>query len=119
MPLKFCGDIRYAMKNGEITLNVLVDFSKVFNTVKYTSLMTTLHGVGFLKCFMKHLTDYLTDQQQFVQIEDKKSAFREVLVNAPHNKNHSTKTLLNDEMFTRSRTLVNPSRDYPLRRSLV
>lgn len=76
MLLKFRDDIKRAMKNGEVTLAVLADFSKAFDTVEYVSLMTTLHEMGFSNQFMMLLANYLTDRHQFVQIEDEISEQR-------------------------------------------
>ena len=38
-----------AMKKGEVTLMVLADFSKAFDTVNYKILITKLSTLGFSK----------------------------------------------------------------------
>ena len=42
-------DILKAMNRGEITLAVLVDFSKAFDTVDFEILMKKLHSLRFSK----------------------------------------------------------------------
>ena len=42
-------DIRNAMKRGEITLAVIADFSKAFDTVAYKTVLLRLHAQGFSK----------------------------------------------------------------------
>ena len=67
-------DIIRATKSGEVTLAVLADFSKAFDTVAYEIVLTKLHGLGFSKSFLTFLTSYLTERKQFVQIDDKASS---------------------------------------------
>ena len=67
-------DIIRAMKSGEVTLAVLADFSKAFDTVAYEIVLTKLHGLGFSKLFLTFLTSFLTERKQFVQIDDKASS---------------------------------------------
>ena len=49
-------DIIHAMKSGEVTLAVLADFSKAFDTVDYKTLISQLNVLGFSKGFIQ-LTD--------------------------------------------------------------
>ena len=58
------------MKKGDVTLMILADFLKAFNTLQYKILITKLHSVGFSKSFLSWLTSYLLDRSQFVQIDD-------------------------------------------------
>ena len=67
-------DIIRAMKSGEVTLAVLADFSKEFDTVAYEIVLTKLHDLGFPKSFLTFLTSCLTERKQFVQIDDKASS---------------------------------------------
>ncbi|XP_048590336.1 uncharacterized protein LOC5519158 [Nematostella vectensis] len=66
-------DITKAMKRGEVTLAVLADFSKAFDTVAYEVVLKKLHHLGFSKSFLMWATSYLTGRKQFVQIDDKSS----------------------------------------------
>ena len=64
-------DLLRAMKKGEVTLMVLADFSKAFDTVYYKVLITKLSTLGFSKPFLRWLNSYLSDQSHFVQIDDR------------------------------------------------
>ena len=52
-------DILCGMKKGEVTMAVLADFSKAFDTVDYGILLTKLHRLGFSKPFLPWLSNYL------------------------------------------------------------
>lgn len=58
------------MKIRDVTLMILADFLKAFNTLQYKILITKLHSVGFSKSFLSWLTSYLLNRSQFVQIND-------------------------------------------------
>ena len=77
--LKFRDDIKRAMKSGEITLAVMVDFSKAFDTVGHDVIIKKLSGLGFSKDFLTWTFCYLSGREQFVQIDDRKSA----IINTP------------------------------------
>ncbi len=64
-------DIIRAMRCGEVTLMILVDYSKAFDTVNFRSVITKMHSMGFSKNFLHWILAYLTKRQQFVQIDDK------------------------------------------------
>ena len=55
-------DLRRAMKKGDVTLMVLADFSKAFDTVNYKVLITKLSTLGFSKPFLRWLNSYLSDR---------------------------------------------------------
>ena len=55
-------DLLRAMKKGEVTLMVLADFSKAFDTVNYKVLITKLSTLGFSKPFLRWLNSYLSDR---------------------------------------------------------
>ena len=67
-------DIIRAMSKGEVTMAVLADFSKAFDTVAYEIVLNKLHKQGFSKSFLKWVTNYMTRRKQLVQIDDKKSS---------------------------------------------
>ena len=53
-------DIRYAMKRKEVTLMVLADFSKAFDTISFSATI-----VKFYKPFLKWLLSYLSGRSQY------------------------------------------------------
>jgi len=61
-----------AMKKKEVTLMVLADFSKAFDTVCFKTVINKMHRVGISKWFLVWLTNYLCDRRHFVQIVDHK-----------------------------------------------
>ena len=66
-------DIRRAMKKGEITLMVLEDFNKAFDTVCFKTAIQKFYKLGFSKTFLKWLLSYLRDRSKFIQIDNKSS----------------------------------------------
>ena len=68
--MKIKNDILKAMKRGEVTLAVLADFSKAFDTVDFEILMKKLHSLRFSKRTLMILSSYLSNRNQFVQIDD-------------------------------------------------
>ena len=69
-------DIRYVMKRKEITLMVLVDFSKAFDTISFGATMVNFYKLSFSTPFLKWLLSYLSGRSQFVQIDDRKSSYQ-------------------------------------------
>ena len=53
------GNIGYAMKTKEVTLMVLADFSKAFDTISFSATIMTFHKLSFSKPFLKWLLSYL------------------------------------------------------------
>ncbi len=76
-------DIIRAMRRGEVTLMVLADYSKAFDTVNFRSVITKMHSMGFFKNFLHWILAYLTNRQQFVQIDDKFSKKLETRFGVP------------------------------------
>ena len=68
-------DIRRAMKKGEISLMLLADHSKAFDAMCFETTIQKFYKLGFSKTFLKWLLSYLSDQNQFIQIDDKSSRF--------------------------------------------
>ena len=66
-------DIKRAMKRKEVTLVVLADFSKAFDTVCFKTTLKKFYKLGFSKNYLKWLLSYLSGRTQFVQINDTKS----------------------------------------------
>ena len=66
-------DIIRAIKRGEVTLMVLADFSKAFDTIKYKTVLEKLILLGFSKEYLKWMIQYLSGRKHFVQVDDKMS----------------------------------------------
>ena len=66
-------DIKLAVKRKEITLMVLADFSKAFDTVCFKTTLKKFYKLGFTKNYLKWFISYLSGRTQFVQIDDTKS----------------------------------------------
>lgn len=64
-------DIRKAMDKGQVTLMVMADFSKAFDTICFRTTLLKFHKLGFTKPSLKWLLGYLCDRRQYVQIDDK------------------------------------------------
>ena len=71
--LKFRDDIQSAMNKHEITLSVLIDYSKAFDTLNHELLLKKLVEFNFSNSSIKILMSYLTNRHQFVQVEDRSS----------------------------------------------
>lgn len=67
-------DILKAMKRGEITLAVMADFSRAFDTVAFEKVLSKLHPMGFSRTAPKWIASYITSRKQFVQVDDHSSA---------------------------------------------
>ncbi|CAB3992479.1 Hypothetical predicted protein [Paramuricea clavata] len=59
---------------GEITLAIFADYSKAFNTVDPEVLINKIFKLNFSKPFLHWLVSYLTDREQYDQINDKLSS---------------------------------------------
>ena len=66
-------DIKHAMKRGEVTLMIMADYSKAFDTIKFRTVLSKLNDLGFSKDYLKWTVNYLTGRKHFVQVDDKKS----------------------------------------------
>ena len=74
--LNFKDDIKKAMKSGEVTLAMLVDFSKAFNTIAHDKVITKLHKLGFLPEFLRLISSYSSHRSQFVLTDANRSKTR-------------------------------------------
>ena len=81
--LRIRDDIFQAMKKGELTLIAFADFSKVFDTVDYSIVIRKLHAIGLYKSALLWILSYLSNRQQFVQVNDKQSRLKDVLFGVP------------------------------------
>lgn len=81
--LRIRDDIIRAMKKGELTLIAFADFSKGFDTVDHSIVIRKLHAIGLSKTALLWILSYLSNRQQFVQVNDKKSPLKDVLFGVP------------------------------------
>ena len=81
--LRIRDDILHSMKRGEMTLMVLADYPKAFDTVKFKAILTKMHEMGFSKKFIYWVFEYLCNRHQFAQIDDKSSEMGMVEVSVP------------------------------------
>ena len=66
-------DIQNAMNKGEVTLSILADFSKTFDTVDYIVLIKKLSKLNLSPEFLHLILSYISDRSQYVQIDSNKS----------------------------------------------
>ena len=81
--LKLTEDIYDTIDDSEITLLVLLDFSKAFDTVNHRLLLAKLNILGFQEDTCKWILSYLSDRQQKVQTQDDSSNWSSILNGVP------------------------------------
>ena len=81
--LRIRDDIIRAMKKGELTLMVLADYSKAFDTVSYSVVIKKMYRLGFSRSFLYWMTNYLSDRLQYVQVDDNKSLLEHLHFGVP------------------------------------
>ena len=57
------------MKSSEITLAVVTDYSKAFDTIDFSVLIRKMRTLNFYKRFLYWIFSHLTDRRHFVQID--------------------------------------------------
>ena len=68
--LKLTDDIRIAKDNKKLTLLLLLDFSKAFDTISPTMLLRKLRQLGFFRMAVLWLKSYLQGRTQMVSIKN-------------------------------------------------
>ena len=81
--MKMKNDIINAMNKGEITTSVFADYSKAFDTIDFKRLLRKLTNLNIDKSFLHWMTNYLSDRQHYVQIDNKKSSMLTVGFGVP------------------------------------
>ena len=66
-----------------VTIAVLADFSKAFDTVAYQTVLSKLHGMGFSNTSLKWIISYLTERTHHVQVDDRSSEYTGVNFGVP------------------------------------
>ena len=64
--IKLTDDIRIAIDNRKLTLLLLFDFSKAFDTISPTKLLRKLHRLGFFRSALLWIKSYLQGRTQMV-----------------------------------------------------
>ena len=81
--MKLKDDVVNAMNKGEITISVFADYSKAFDTIDFKRLLRKLTNLNIDKFFLNWIANYLSDHQQYVQIDNKKSSMLTVGFGVP------------------------------------
>ena len=81
--LKLCEDIYDAIDDSEITLLILLDFSKAFDTVNHKLLLAKLNILGFQENTCGWIQSYLSGRKQKVVVENESSSWAEIINGVP------------------------------------
>ena len=76
-------DILNAMNKVEVTLFILADFSKAFDTVDYTVLIKKLSKLYMSPEFVHLTLSYISDTSQYKQIDSNKSRHEKINFSVP------------------------------------
>ena len=71
--LKLRDDIKRAMNTSEVTLGILLPYSKALNAIDHLTLLEKLHKSNFSVQALKLFHSYASERKQFVQDDDKSS----------------------------------------------
>ena len=64
------------MNTHEVTLGILLDYSKTFDAIDHLTLLEKLHKLNFSVQALKLIHSYVSKQKQFVQVDDKSSSVK-------------------------------------------
>lgn len=81
--LHITDDIISATDRGKITLLVLLDYSKAFDTIDHQILLSILHYIGLGPEAIALMTDYLSNRHQAVSLNDHISNFCRITSGVP------------------------------------
>ena len=81
--LNISDDIYDALDDSELTIMVLIDFSKAFDTINHRILYAKLKKLGFHFEAISWIVSYLTDRKQKVKTLDDESGWEDVLNGVP------------------------------------
>ena len=71
--LKFRNEIRKALNRNEITMSVLIDYSKTFDTINHKTLLEKLVSLNFSNRTIKIIMSYLINRHQYMHIDNQTS----------------------------------------------
>ena len=81
--IKMRDDILNAMNKGKVTLSILADFSKVFDTVGYTVLIKQLSKLNMSPEFLNLILSYVSNRSQYVKIDSNNSRHEKINFRVP------------------------------------
>ena len=81
--LKITDDIYNALDDGELTLLVLLDYSKAFDTINHRILFAKLKALGFTFDAISWVVGYLTDRKQKVKTNSDESGWESIQYGVP------------------------------------
>ena len=81
--LKFRNDIQKALNKNETTMSVFIDYSKALDAIQHETLIKKLANLNFSNSSIKIILNYLSNIQQYVQLDDKKSSYRPIYFGVP------------------------------------
>ena len=61
------------MNTSEVNFGILLDYSKVFDTIDDPMLLEKLHELNISKQAVKLIYSYVSERKQFVHVDDKSS----------------------------------------------
>ena len=62
------------MNTSEVTLGILLDFSKTFDTIDHLTLLQKLYKMNFSVEALKLIQSYISERREYAQIDDKTSS---------------------------------------------
>ena len=68
--LKFRDDIKRATNTSNVTLEILNDYCKAFDTIVHLTLLEKLHKLNVSMQALKLIHSYVSERKQFVQVDD-------------------------------------------------
>ena len=81
--LKFRNDTQKALNRNEITISVMNDYSKAFNTMDPKFLIRKLVCLNISNSSIKIILSYLTNRKQHVQVNDEQSTWLPIYFGVP------------------------------------
>lgn len=81
--LKLRDDIVKAMNKNDITIAVMIDYSKAFDTIDHSILVRKLSRLGFGQSIISLIVSYLSNRKQYVQVDDRKSQTKNIFFGVP------------------------------------
>ena len=64
-------------------MSVFIDYSKAIHTIQHETLIKKLANLNFSNSSIKIIFSYLSNRQQYVQLDDKKSSYRPIYFGVP------------------------------------
>ena len=81
--LKIRDEIKCAMNKSEVTLAILIDYSKAFDTIDQNILLEKLLKFNFSPQAIEIIFSYISDRKQYVQVDDKSSEMSNMYFGVP------------------------------------